>query len=279
MSQGRNGRKSRSEEKMHVISFLAGVTWWPVSRNRFPRETGERKADCDYCYCWKTACFGTFGHGSFIGSTVQDHPVRMKDDDLLPHGGGSSDKDDEESLTIPRAAMNKLIKELVPDIRVATESRDLILQCCTEFIHLITNKANTICEEEKKKTMSAEHVLEALDQLGFSSYKSEAESVVSDCKNKRRRQSTRLEHLGIPEEELLRQQEELFAKAKAEQARADQEEWLQMQAAALAQSTLNCNSSTNHSNFGDSISHGEMAASTNNSNSVGVSSNSADEYD
>lgn len=205
----------------------------------------------------------------------------MKDEDLLAHhGGGSSEKDDEESLTIPRAAMNKLIKELVPDIRVATESRDLILQCCTEFIRLITEKANAICEVERKKTMSAEHVLEALDQLGLSSYKSEAESVVNDCKNKRRRQSTRLEHLGIPEEELLRQQQELFAKAKAEQARADQEEWLQMQAAALAQSQTNLNSNTsitNHSNYG-SGSHAGMATSTLSSNSIGVS-NSADEYD
>lgn len=201
----------------------------------------------------------------------------MRDEDPLSlHGGGSQEKDDEESLTIPRAAMNKLIKELVPDIRVATESRDLILQCCTEFIHLITDKANAICEEEKKKTMSAEHVLEALDQLGLSSYKSEAESVASDCKNKRRRQSTRLEHLGIPEEELLRQQQELFAKAKAEQARVDQEEWLQMQAAALAQSNL-CSPSnsigTNHSNFGNS-SHGDVLQTT----SIGVSSG-ADEYD
>jgi hypothetical protein len=38
-----------------------------------------------------------------------------------------------------------------------------------------------------------------------------------DCKAvaaKRRRQSTRLENLGIPEEELLRQQQELFAKVR-----------------------------------------------------------------
>jgi len=29
----------------------------------------------------------------------------------------------EDDLTIPRAAMNKLIKELCPNLRVATESR------------------------------------------------------------------------------------------------------------------------------------------------------------
>lgn len=54
----------------------------------------------------------------------------------------------------------------------------------------------------------------ALDSLGFGSYRQDAEAVLKDCKAvaaKRRRQSTRLENLGIPEEELLRQQQELFA--------------------------------------------------------------------
>ena len=43
---------------------------------------------------------------------------------------------------------------------------------------------------------------------------------MQECRNvaaKRRRQSTRLENLGIPEEELLRQQQELFAKAREQQ--------------------------------------------------------------
>jgi len=54
-----------------------------------------------------------------------------------------------------------------------------------------------------------------LDRLGFGDYRADAEAVLRDCKAvaaKRRRQSTRLENLGIPEEELLRQQQELFAK-------------------------------------------------------------------
>jgi len=52
----------------------------------------------------------------------------------------------------------------------------------------------------------------ALDHLGFGDYRAQAEEVGKDCQSKRRRQSTRLENLGIPEEELLRQQQELFAK-------------------------------------------------------------------
>jgi hypothetical protein len=45
-------------------------------------------------------------------------------DDDSPFGGPASDDD----LTIPRAAMNKLIKELCPNMRVATESRLTVLE-------------------------------------------------------------------------------------------------------------------------------------------------------
>lgn len=74
--------------------------------------------------------------------------------------------------------------------------------------------------------------MEALDRLGFKDYKQDAEAVLNDCKAvaaKRRRQSTRLENLGIPEEELLRQQQELFAKARQEQAAAYQAQWMNFQ--------------------------------------------------
>nr|CAD7413380.1 unnamed protein product [Timema cristinae]CAD7427626.1 unnamed protein product [Timema monikensis]CAD7593658.1 unnamed protein product [Timema genevievae] len=145
----------------------------------------------------------------------------------------STGEDDE--LTLPRASINKMIKEIIPNIRVANESRELILNCCTEFIHLLSSEANDICNQQQKKTINADHVLQALDRLGFSDYRADAEAVLVDCKAvaaKRRRQSTRLENLGIPEEELLRQQQELFAKARVEQAMAEQQQWQHLQAAA-----------------------------------------------
>lgn len=120
-------------------------------------------------------------------------------------------------------------------MRVANESRELILNCCTEFIHLISSEANEVCNTRNKKTINAEHVLEALDRLGFKDYKQEAEAVLNDCKAvaaKRRRQSTRLENLGIPVDELFRLQQELFAKAREEQAAAEQAQWMSMQASA-----------------------------------------------
>lgn len=66
----------------------------------------------------------------------------------------------------------------VPNIRVANESRELILNCCTEFIHLISSEANEICNQKNKKTISAEHILEALDKLGFSDFKKTAMDVL-----------------------------------------------------------------------------------------------------
>uniref|UniRef100_A0A8C4IWG3 Down-regulator of transcription 1 n=1 Tax=Dromaius novaehollandiae TaxID=8790 RepID=A0A8C4IWG3_DRONO len=75
----------------------------------------------------------------------------------------------------------------------------------------------------------------ALESLGFGSYITEVKEVLQECKTvalKRRKASSRLENLGIPEEELLRQQQELFAKARQQQAELAQQEWLQMQQAA-----------------------------------------------
>lgn len=147
---------------------------------------------------------------------------------------------DDDELTLPRASINKIIKEIVPSVRVANESRELLLNCCSEFIHLLSSEANEVCNLRNKKTINAEHVLEALDRLGFNDFKQEAETVLNDCKEvaaRRRRQSSRLENLGIPEEELLRQQQELFAKAREEQAIEEQQQWMNMQATAAQQNS------------------------------------------
>lgn len=84
-----------------------------------------------------------------------------------------------------------------------------------------------------------EFVLSLFFFAGFKDYKKEAEAVLNDCKQvaaKRRRKNTRLEALGIPEEELLRQQQELIAKAREHVQQEEQAAWCQMQVAAVQQS-------------------------------------------
>ena len=39
-----------------------------------------------------------------------------------------------------------------------------------EFVQLIASEANTICEEDKKKTLNPEHVVKALERMGFSTF-------------------------------------------------------------------------------------------------------------
>ncbi|CAG0903426.1 unnamed protein product [Darwinula stevensoni] len=144
---------------------------------------------------------------SFVAAVDQRGMSTARDD---------RDRDQEDELTIPRASINKMIKEFLPTIRVANESRELILNACSGFIRFISTEANRICTQQQKKTISADHVIQALEESSFSDYASKAKETLVDCKAvaaKKRRQSTRLENLGIPEEELLRQQQELFAKA------------------------------------------------------------------
>lgn len=76
----------------------------------------------------------------------------------LPATMASSSGNDDD-LTIPRAAINKMIKETLPNVRVANDARELVVNCCTEFIHLISSEANEICNKSDKKTISPEHVI------------------------------------------------------------------------------------------------------------------------
>lgn len=138
------------------------------------------------------------------------------------------DSKNEEDLNIPRAAINKFVKEVIPDVRVSNETREIILRCCNEFIHIVTSEANTICEEQQKKTIASDHILAAFNRFGWPEYKEVVEEAEQACKGRKKRQSTKLEHTGISEEELLKQQQELINKAKLEQAQ-EQEEWSEVQ--------------------------------------------------
>lgn len=48
--------------------------------------------------------------------------------------------------------------------------RDVLVDCCVEFITLVASEANEISEKESKKTIACEHVTAALKELGFDEY-------------------------------------------------------------------------------------------------------------
>lgn len=55
-------------------------------------------------------------------------------------------------------------------VAFSKEARDLLIECCVEFITLVSSEANEISEKEAKKTIACDHITKALEQLGFSDY-------------------------------------------------------------------------------------------------------------
>ena len=112
------------------------------------------------------------------------------------------------------------------------------MECCVEFITLISSEANDISEKEAKKTIACEHVERALRDLGFGDYIPEVLAVAEEHREQlkvcvipiksslcmvpvshivlqqsREKKQSKMEQSGLSEEELLRQQQELFRSA------------------------------------------------------------------
>ena len=71
------------------------------------------------------------------------------------------------------ATVQKIITEILPASAgqtFAKDARDLLIECCVEFITLVSSEANEISEKEAKKTIAAEHIEKALRELGFMDY-------------------------------------------------------------------------------------------------------------
>ncbi|EPZ32641.1 TATA binding protein-associated phospho protein [Rozella allomycis CSF55] len=143
------------------------------------------------------------------------------------------DKGADDEVALPLATVKKLIQDCTsPEIICTKEYRDIVNECCTgndlttfilEFIHLISSEANEISEKGKKKTIGPEHIIQALQALGFEDFVSELELTMNDAKNtakQRERKVSTLEASGLTETELLKQQEELFAKARENLSRS-----------------------------------------------------------
>ncbi|XP_059292199.1 protein Dr1 homolog [Lycium ferocissimum] len=62
--------------------------------------------------------------------------------------------------------MIKIIKErLPPEVRVARDAQNLLIECCVEFINLILSESNEFCDREERRTIAPEHLLKALQVL------------------------------------------------------------------------------------------------------------------
>ncbi|KAJ3358806.1 hypothetical protein AMAG_11068 [Allomyces macrogynus ATCC 38327] len=132
----------------------------------------------------------------------------------------------DEDLSLPKATVTKLVNEMLPDdISCAKETRDLLIDCCVEFIHLVSSEANEVCEKDSRKTIGPEHVITALQRLGFEDYIAEVRDSWDEHKEsqkEREKRGKRMEKTGMTDEEMARAQEEMFAQARLRMQQSSQ---------------------------------------------------------
>jgi len=141
------------------------------------------------------------------------------EDERTDVGGVVGSADEEE--TLPKATISKIISEqLPPTVHCPRETRELLMDCCIEFIHLLTGEANDVCEGAGRKTINPEHIIEALQRLGFTACLQAVQDTLDDSLKHHQREkervkaSNKMESSGLSPEELQRQQEELFLQAR-----------------------------------------------------------------
>lgn len=127
--------------------------------------------------------------------------------------------------TVPTATVQKIINEVLASkaadesaqpMSFAKETRDLLIECCVEFITMISTEANDIAEKDAKKTIACEHITKALQDLDFGEYVPELMAVADQFKTSqvsREKKQSKMEQSGMSAEELARMQDELFKSA------------------------------------------------------------------
>ncbi|KXL51004.1 hypothetical protein M433DRAFT_139369 [Acidomyces richmondensis BFW] len=148
-----------------------------------------------------------------------------------------------DDLSLPKATVQKIITEVLSSPSLASrfnaqntelsnseekgpntgtgmafakDTRDLLIECCVEFITMLSSEANEIAEKDAKKTIACEHITKALEELGFGEYVSELLRVAEQFRTSqvtREKKQSKIEQSGMTADELIRAQEELFRSA------------------------------------------------------------------
>ncbi len=120
---------------------------------------------------WLSSCHKRFGESRDNGFRSPWPLLRINPEESLADEG--------------TATVQKIITEILPSTsgaNFARDARDLLIECCVEFITLISSEANEIAEKEAKKTIASEHVATALKDLGFEEYVQEVMDVANEHK-------------------------------------------------------------------------------------------------
>jgi nuclear transcription Y subunit beta len=72
---------------------------------------------------------------------------------------------------LPVANVANIMKKCIPpSAKTAKDSKDLMQMASSEFIAFVTCKAQELCQRERRKTLTGEDLINAMDQLGMPYY-------------------------------------------------------------------------------------------------------------
>ncbi|GAB4845946.1 hypothetical protein Ancab_024952 [Ancistrocladus abbreviatus] len=72
---------------------------------------------------------------------------------------------------LPMANVTRIMRRaLHPNAKIADDAKDTIQECVSEFIGYITTDVKDRCQNEQRKTITAEDVIWSMDKLGFENY-------------------------------------------------------------------------------------------------------------
>uniref|UniRef100_A0A7N0UCR0 Transcription factor CBF/NF-Y/archaeal histone domain-containing protein n=1 Tax=Kalanchoe fedtschenkoi TaxID=63787 RepID=A0A7N0UCR0_KALFE len=77
----------------------------------------------------------------------------------------------EQDRFMPIANVIRIMRKILPShAKISDDAKETIQECVSEYISFITSEANERCQQEQRKTITAEDVLWAMSKLGFDDY-------------------------------------------------------------------------------------------------------------
>ncbi|KAL6202820.1 hypothetical protein ACLB2K_026525 [Fragaria x ananassa] len=77
----------------------------------------------------------------------------------------------EHDQYMPIANVIRIMRRILPPYaKISDDAKETVQECVSEYISFITGEANKHCQQEQRKTVTAEDVLWAMGKLGFDDY-------------------------------------------------------------------------------------------------------------
>jgi down-regulator of transcription 1 len=126
-----------------------------------------------------------------------------------------------DGASLPKQSVKKVIESALPaNVKVDNAATELLVQCCTEFVHLVANE----CAEEAQNTgggtatVTHNTLARALANLGFDDYADDVKKLMDEARVERlkvtREKSKRKKRHAEATDEMVEQQQRLFQEAR-----------------------------------------------------------------